>query len=40
LFDSDLGIDWPLPRDQMIVSDKDLANPSLSAVSPVRPTDR
>ena len=36
LFDGDLAVDWPLPRDQMVVSDKDLGNPPLAAVEPVR----
>jgi dTDP-4-dehydrorhamnose 3,5-epimerase len=38
LFDEALGIDWPMSRDQMTVSDKDLRNPPLSAVEPVRRT--
>jgi dTDP-4-dehydrorhamnose 3,5-epimerase len=36
LFDEQLGIDWPMPREQMVVSAKDAANPPLSAVEPVR----
>lgn len=35
LFDQTLGIDWPMPRAQLTVSDKDAANPPLSAVAPV-----
>ena len=37
LFDDDLAIDWPLPRDEMVISDKDLANPPLTAITPVAP---
>jgi dTDP-4-dehydrorhamnose 3,5-epimerase len=37
LFDEALGIDWPLPREQMLLSDKDRQNPPLSAVEPIRP---
>ncbi len=29
LFDADLAIEWPLPREQMVLSDKDRANPPL-----------
>ena len=35
LFDETLAIDWPLPREQLLLSDKDLANGPLSAVEPV-----
>ena len=35
LFDTTLGIDWPMPREQMTVSDKDRTNPPLSQVTPV-----
>ena len=37
LFDADLAIAWPLPRDEMVISDKDLANPPLAAITPVVP---
>jgi dTDP-4-dehydrorhamnose 3,5-epimerase len=37
LFDEDLDIPWPVPRDQMIISEKDLDNPSLADVVPYRP---
>jgi dTDP-4-dehydrorhamnose 3,5-epimerase len=36
LFDETLAIPWPLPRERMIVSDKDAQNPPLSQVTPVR----
>ena len=35
LFDADLAIEWPLPREQMLLSDKDTRNPPLSDVTPV-----
>ncbi len=35
LFDADLAIAWPLPAESMVISDKDRANPPLSAVTPV-----
>jgi dTDP-4-dehydrorhamnose 3,5-epimerase len=35
LFDEQLGIAWPLRRDQMVLSDKDRGNPPLSAVTPM-----
>jgi dTDP-4-dehydrorhamnose 3,5-epimerase len=35
LFDPQLKINWPLPKDQAILSDKDLAHPNLSDVSPL-----
>jgi dTDP-4-dehydrorhamnose 3,5-epimerase len=38
LFDADLAIDWPLPPGEMVISDKDRANPPLSDVTPIAPT--
>lgn len=35
LFDPELGIDWPIPQDQAVVSDKDKANPLLRDVTPM-----
>lgn len=35
LFDPALGIDWPLPRDQMVVSAKDQGHPPLAEVQPM-----
>ena len=35
LFDPEVGIAWPIARDQAIVSDKDLAHPSLKDVTPM-----
>ena len=35
LFDADLAIAWPLPAEQMVISDKDRANPPLSAATPM-----
>lgn len=35
LFDSALGINWPIGQDQAIVSDKDKANPLLKDVTPM-----
>lgn len=37
LFDEQLGIAWPVPRERMVISDKDLAHPQLAQVVPVRP---
>jgi len=34
LFDEQLGIDWPFPRDRMVVSEKDSRNPPLADVVP------
>lgn len=35
LFDPDVGIAWPIPQDQAIVSDKDQQNPLLKDVTPM-----
>jgi dTDP-4-dehydrorhamnose 3,5-epimerase len=35
LFDPALAIDWPISKDQAIVSEKDTANPLLSSVKPM-----
>lgn len=35
LFDPTLAVPWPLPREQMILSDKDVAHPFLDSVEPV-----
>jgi dTDP-4-dehydrorhamnose 3,5-epimerase len=35
LFDPEIGIEWPIPQDQAIVSDKDLGNPLLKDVTPM-----
>ena len=35
LFDAELGIDWPLPSHEMVISEKDRGNLPLSAVTPV-----
>lgn len=37
LFDPDLGIEWPLPAEEMVLSDKDRSNPRLAEVTPVQP---
>jgi dTDP-4-dehydrorhamnose 3,5-epimerase len=37
LFDETLAIAWPVPREQMVLSDKDLAHPKLGDVVPVTP---
>ena len=34
-FDPEVGITWPIPRGQAIVSDKDAAHPPLSQIKPV-----
>lgn len=34
-FDPALGIDWPIPREQAIVSEKDAMHPPLSQITPV-----
>lgn len=36
LFDPALGIDWPIPQDQAIVSEKDVKHPQLKDVVPVK----
>lgn len=35
MFDPKLGINWPIAKDEAIVSDKDLANPMLADVTPM-----
>lgn len=35
LFDPSVGIEWPIPEDQAIVSDKDKLNPMLADVTPM-----
>jgi dTDP-4-dehydrorhamnose 3,5-epimerase len=35
LFDTDLAIAWPIPREEMTVSEKDLAHPPLRDVKPI-----
>jgi dTDP-4-dehydrorhamnose 3,5-epimerase len=35
MFDPELGIAWPVPQDQSIISDKDKANPLLKDVRPM-----
>jgi dTDP-4-dehydrorhamnose 3,5-epimerase len=37
LDDPALGIEWPVPLDRAVVSDKDRANPPLAAVAPFEP---
>ncbi len=37
LFDPALAVAWPLPRDRMVVNDRDAGHPPLSEVEPVRP---
>ncbi len=34
LFDAELAIEWPIPREQAIISEKDERNPLLSEVKP------
>jgi dTDP-4-dehydrorhamnose 3,5-epimerase len=34
-FDPEVGIDWPIPQDQAIVSEKDAGHPPLNQVTPV-----
>lgn len=35
LFDEELDIAWPIPKDQALVSEKDLANPNLKEIQPM-----
>lgn len=35
LFDPALGINWPIPKGEAVVSEKDAANPMLSDVTPI-----
>jgi len=35
LFDPDLNIQWPIAKDQAIISEKDLANPILKDITPM-----
>lgn len=35
LFDPALGINWPIPKDQAVISEKDAAHPNLSDILPV-----
>ena len=35
LFDPELGINWPIPKDQAIISEKDEKNPMLKDVTPM-----
>jgi dTDP-4-dehydrorhamnose 3,5-epimerase len=37
LFDEQLQVRWPLPREEMTISDKDAAHPPLADVTPVQP---
>jgi dTDP-4-dehydrorhamnose 3,5-epimerase len=36
LFDPQLAVPWPLPRDQLIYSEKDAGHPMLDSVTPIR----
>lgn len=36
LADADLSIDWPIPLQESIMSEKDAAHPSLSEVNPIK----
>lgn len=36
LFDPALGIDWPIPKDQAVISDKDAGHPMLADVIPMK----
>lgn len=35
LFDKDLAIPWPIPRERAIISDKDAGHPSFSDITPM-----
>lgn len=35
LFDSQIGIEWPISKDRAIVSEKDMAHPALADVIPI-----
>lgn len=35
LFDPALGIEWPIPQDQAVVSEKDIVNPLLADIIPL-----
>lgn len=35
LFDPELGINWPIPKEQSIVSEKDSGNPMLKNITPM-----
>lgn len=35
LFDPAIGIDWPIPQSEAIISDKDAAHPALADVTPM-----
>ena len=37
LFDPTLAVPWPLPREQMVLSDRDVTQPFLDAVVPIEP---
>lgn len=37
LFDPQLDVPWPLPKDQLIYSEKDADHPMLDTVAPIRP---
>jgi dTDP-4-dehydrorhamnose 3,5-epimerase len=37
LFDPQLNVPWPFPKEQLIYSDKDAGHPMLEAVTPIRP---
>ena len=38
LFDPELAITWPIPKDQAIVSEKDMINPPLKGIEPMEVT--